>query len=231
MGIPESKNSGIDTLEECFDKDHYLSYTKDISYRYNSRGFRDYEWPEDLSDVVWCVGDSFTVGIGQPFEETWPQLLQKKSGKRCLNLGEDGCSNDTVALRIQEICKLHSPNLIVVMWSYLSRRRINNKNVHHDKKHFGNKEDMENFAKNFKIVNELPTSVINMIVPNAGISNDAITYFMKNISSESTYHLNYVEQVDRARDHHHFGFNTSELVTDLMIEKIDTVDNSSKYVL
>ena len=81
MGIPESKNSGMDTLEECQDKDHYLSYTKDISYRYNSRGFRDHEWPEDLSDVVWCVGDSFTVGIGQPFEETWPQLLGKKLGK------------------------------------------------------------------------------------------------------------------------------------------------------
>ena len=122
MGIPESKNSGMDTLEECHDKDHYLSYTKDISYRYNSRGFRDHEWPEDLSDVVWCVGDSFTVGVGQPFEETWPQLLGKKLGKTCLNIGEDGCANDTMALRIQEICKLHSPKLVVVMWSYFARR-------------------------------------------------------------------------------------------------------------
>jgi hypothetical protein len=86
IGIPESKNSGMDTLEKCLDKDHYLSYTKDISYRYNSRGFRDHEWPEDLSDVIWCVGDSFTVGIGQPFEETWPNILQKQIGMRCLNL-------------------------------------------------------------------------------------------------------------------------------------------------
>ena len=167
MGIPESKNSGIDTLEECRDKDHFLSYTKDISYRYNSKGFRDHEWPEDLSDVVWCVGDSFTVGIGQPFEETWPQVLEKKIGKRCINLGEDGCSNDTMSLRIQEICKLYKPKLIVVMWSYFSRRRVNGKNRMCDKKDFGNQEDLENFSKNFKIVNELPTSIVNLLIPYA----------------------------------------------------------------
>ena len=51
-------------------------------------------------------GDSFTAGIGQPQEETWPQLLQKKIGKRCLNLGEDGCSNDTIYLRIKKIVEL-----------------------------------------------------------------------------------------------------------------------------
>ena len=141
----------MDTLEKCLDKDHYLSYTKDISYRYNSRGFRDHEWPEDLSDVIWCVGDSFTVGIGQPFEETWPKLLQKKLGERCLNLGEDGCSNDTIALRIKEIFKLHNPRLIVVMWSYLARRRIDGENVFHDKNDFGDDKDLVNFSKNIPV--------------------------------------------------------------------------------
>jgi len=70
IGIPESKATGMDTLELCLNKEYFKSYTKQISYRYNSKGFRDDEWPEDLSDVIWCVGDSFTVGIGQPFEET-----------------------------------------------------------------------------------------------------------------------------------------------------------------
>ena len=37
------------------------------------------------------------------------------------------------------------------MWSYLSRRRINNKNVHHDKDSFGPKEDVANFIKNYKM--------------------------------------------------------------------------------
>jgi len=221
MGIPESKNSGMDTLEGCFDKDHYQSYTKDISYRYNSRGFRDYEWPEDLSDVVWCVGDSFTVGIGQPFEETWPQVLDKETGKRCINLGEDGCSNDTMSLRIQEICKLYNPKLIVVMWSYLHRRRVNNKNVHHDVNDFGLEKDIANFSKNFKIVNELPTKIINLTIP---LAFDDVKYVKEKYKS-----IIFTRNIDYARDHYHFDVKTSRGVSQLIIKKIIEFDNTSKY--
>jgi hypothetical protein len=221
MSISERKNIGIDTLEQCYDKDHYLSYTKDISYRYNSRGFRDYEWPRDLSDVVWCVGDSFTVGIGQPFEETWPQLLGKKLGKTCLNIGEDGCANDTMALRIQEICKLHSPKLVVVMWSYFARRRMNGENVHHDRNHFGVDKDMANFSKNFKIVNKLPTNIINLIIPFAFDDTKML--------NENHPDLNCLTQLDYARDHFHFDVKTSVGVCQLIIKKINEFDNTSKY--
>ena len=221
MSISESKNSGMDTLEKCRDKDHYLSYTKDISYRYNSRGFRDHEWPEDLSDVVWCVGDSFTVGIGQPFEETWPQLLGKKLGKTCLNIGEDRCANDTMALRIQEICKLHSPKLVVVMWSYFARRRVNGENVHHDRNHFGVDKDMANFSKNFKIVNELPTNIINLIIPLAFEDTEML--------NENHPELRILKQLDYSRDHHHFDVKTGVGVCQLIIKKINEFDNSSKY--
>ena len=221
MSISERKNIGIDTLEQCYDKDHYLSYTKDISYRYNSRGFRDHEWPEDLSDVVWCVGDSFTVGIGQPFEETWPQVLEKKIGKKCLNIGEDGCSNDTMALRTQEICKLHSPKLVVVMWSYFARRRMNGENVHHDRNHFGVDKDMANFSKNFKIVNELPTNIINLIIPFAFDDTKML--------NENHPDLNCLTQLDYARDHFHFDVKTSVGVCQLIIKKINEFDNTSKY--
>ena len=79
------------------------------------------------------MGDSFTVGIGQPFEETWPKVLEKKIGRKCLNLGEDGCSNDTITQRVQEIYKLHKPQLIIVMWSFLHRRNVNGENVQFDK--------------------------------------------------------------------------------------------------
>ena len=221
MGIPESKNSGLDTLEKCIDKDHFLSYTKDVSYRYNSRGFRDHEWPEDLSDVIWCVGDSFTVGIGQPFEETWPQVLENKTGRRCINLGEDGCANDTLALRIQEICKLHSPKLVVVMWSYFARRRVNGENVNHDRNHFGVEEDMANFSKNFKIVNELPTNIINLIIPFAFNDTEML--------NENHPDLKCMGQLDYARDHHHFDIKTGVGVCQHIIKKINEFDNSSKY--
>lgn len=211
IGVKESNTSGIDTPELCYDLAHFKSYPKNISYMYNSRGFRDHEWPEDLSDVVWCVGDSFTVGIGQPFEETWPQVLQKKLGKRCLNLGEDGCSNDTMALRIQEICKLHSPRLVVVMWSYFARRRVNGENVQHDRNDFGVDKDMANFSKNFKIVNELPTKIINLIIPFAFDDIKSVKEKYKNTIL--------VRHIDYARDHYHFDVKTSNGICDLIIKK------------
>ena len=226
IDIAESKYSGIDTLEECHDKKHFVNYPKKISYRYNSKGFRDHEWPQDLSEVIWCVGDSFTVGLGQPFEETWPQLLEKKLGKRCLNLGEDGCSNDTMAMRIKEISKLCNPTQIVVMWSYLSRRRINNVNVHHDKKSFGLKEDIKNFVENYEIVNQLP-NVINLIVPNATTRPDTLNRFLKKFLKKGKKHypelINF-ELFDYARDGLHFDVNTSTNITKLIIENIETVD-------
>lgn len=219
LGEPESKTSGIDSLELCMNREHYKSYTKEISYRYNSKGFRDHEWPEDLSDVIWCVGDSFTVGVGQPFAETWPQLLEKKIGKRCINLGEDGCANDTMCLRIQEICNLYNPKTIVVMWSYLARRRKNYENVHYDKDSFGDQEDVANFVKNYKIVNQLDTKVINLIIPNAITRPDIMDYVLKKQFKKNS-HLIHFEQLDWARDFHHFDIKTSKNVCDLIAENI-----------
>ena len=215
----------MDCLEDCADKKHYLSYAKDITYWYNSRGFRDMEWPEDLSDVIWCVDDSFTVGIGQPFEETWPQLLQEKTGKRCLNLGEDGCSNDKISLRTKEIFQLYAPKTIVVMWSYFSRRRVNNINVHHNRDDFGDAEDLENFKKNYAMVNALPTNIINLVIPWHKLpQNSDMIEQLKQKNPE----LLFVKQLDYARDSHHFDIKTSTGVCDWVEKKCNEFDKSSK---
>ena len=47
IGIKEDTTLGMDCLELAMDKEHFLNYPKEITYRYNSRGFRDNEWPED----------------------------------------------------------------------------------------------------------------------------------------------------------------------------------------
>ena len=58
--------SGMDSPDLCLDSKHFKSYPYSVSYQYNSRGYRDHEWPDDLQNAVWCIGDSFTVGIGSP---------------------------------------------------------------------------------------------------------------------------------------------------------------------
>jgi len=226
------KTKGMDCYEKCNNKEYFKNYKKEITYQYNSRGFRDREWPLDLSDVVWCIGDSFTVGIGQPFRETWPQTLEKKILKRCLNIGEDGCSNDTIALRALEIYKIYKPKLIIIMWSYFHRRRIKNEDVHFDKKTFGFKEDVQNFIKNFLLVENLPIKTIHLTIPNplvdfAQCSKNVFHYVLSkfNLNQNQINKINTVDQLDFARDYHHFDIKTSEFVCNLIIEKIKELDN------
>lgn len=219
----------MDCPKLCLNRKHFRNYPKKIKYRYNSRGFRDREWPVKLTDVIWCVGDSFTKGIGQPQDEAWPQLLEKRTGKRCLNLGEDGCSNDTMSLRAQEICELYNPFLIIIMWSYFSRRRINDENIPFDKNDFGIMNDIENFLKNFKIVNKLPTNIVNLLIPNATIDIDkwSKTQLDRFSTQSKLFHDRQIltfPQLDRARDYHHFDIKTSEYVCNLIENKLKVFD-------
>jgi hypothetical protein len=117
--------SGIDSEQHCLDKVHFKQYPWPISYQYNSRGFRDQEWPtalDQLKDCIWCIGDSFTVGIGSPIEHTWCHILSQGSGKKTINISMDGASNDWISRISQDIAQLVNPTNMVIMWSYIHRR-------------------------------------------------------------------------------------------------------------
>jgi hypothetical protein len=119
------KYSGIDSFEDCLDQKHFNQYPYSITYNYNSRGFRDQEWPESLEELksaIWCVGDSFTVGLGSPIEHTWPWLLQQQSGLRTVNVSMDGASNNWIARKTLDILQQINPQHIVLHWSYFDRR-------------------------------------------------------------------------------------------------------------
>ena len=122
--------SGIDSLEAISpfaikEKKHFLNYPYPIEYHYNSRGFRDQEWPvsaESFKDSIWCIGDSFTAGVGLPFAHTWPQVLQQTVNRRTINVSLDGASNNWIAKHTCQIINEISPRNIIVQWSYSHRR-------------------------------------------------------------------------------------------------------------
>jgi len=119
--------SGMDSPDHCLDPLHFRQYPYKVEYVYNSRGFRDQEWPdslEDLKEAIWCIGDSFTVGLGQPLDHTWPWCLQEFTGKRTVNLGLDGASNTWLARRANDVIEQIGPKNIVIMWSYVERREL-----------------------------------------------------------------------------------------------------------
>lgn len=119
------KFSGIDHADFCLDSQHFLSYPHKITYDYNSRGFRDQEWPDtmlELHDAIWCIGDSFTVGLGSPIEHIWPTQLAKITNRRIINVSMDGASNEWIARTVEKIVQTVNPPKLVIMWSHIHRR-------------------------------------------------------------------------------------------------------------
>lgn len=96
------------------------------SYYFNSRGFRDAEWPDDLHSAIWCIGDSFTVGIGNTLENIWPQILSRRTGLRTINVSMDGASNTWIARKTTEILKEIQPKTIIIHWGDIQRREKEN---------------------------------------------------------------------------------------------------------
>jgi hypothetical protein len=152
-----STHSGLDSAGRCLSKKHFQEYPHSITYQYNSRGFRDQEWPLDcseLSDAVWCIGDSFTAGIGSPLQFIWPQVLSKKLGCRTINISMDGASNDWISRIASKIIKEVNPSTIVILWSYFHRREDPNSKLPNEQRRMhcvntSDQEDFENFQKCF----------------------------------------------------------------------------------
>ena len=83
------------------------------------------EWPtflDALQNSIWCVGDSFTAGVGVPFLHIWPQILQQITNVRTINISLDGASNNWIARQAGAIINEIKPENLIVQWSYSHRR-------------------------------------------------------------------------------------------------------------
>lgn len=272
--------SGMDSLELCRNKQHFKSYPHKIEYKYNSRGYRDQEWPEsitELQDAIWCFGDSFTVGLGNPEEHIWPNLLSQHVSKRCINVSMDGASNYWIYRKAREVIETINPKLIVIQWSYLHRFELPNTELpdedrrkQHNRDEFtisAVAEEVDNFYKLFNDLGNLD-AIIHTIIPNSGfpdhttihkmwnnvrgtswpmtppasisefeqlpffvseemlkmgVCEDVFAYATHNGSPEYIKvisKLYSVEQLDYARDYHHYSINTAKKVVDYIIKSI-----------
>ena len=167
--------SGIDSAELCLDKKHFAEYPHTISYNYNSRGFRDAEWPDSetaLQDSIWCVGDSFTAGLGSAVEHTWPYIVSQQQQKRTINVSMDGASNEWIARKTIEIYNKLNPDIMIVMWSYFHRREKKSIELSDEDRRIQTSadsaaDDVTNFLYCISQVNKTVKNCIHFIIPNA----------------------------------------------------------------
>ena len=185
----------------------WMTYPYPILYEYNSRGFRDKEWPSNLDDVVWCLGDSFTKGVGVPYEHTWPSILQTNSKKRCINLGIDGAANRLLLNIAKQIISEYNPKYMVIMWSYKHRRYEDPWKFIHYEENICSSKDIEDFKDCFNTVNSLLPNIYNTTVP---------TDISDLTQLNNTLHR--YELLDFGRDGSHFDYLTAEPIVDSIIQ-------------
>lgn len=207
--------------------DPHQQYPYPVEYRYNSRGFRDTEWPEqDLDQCIWCVGDSFTTGIGSTFAHTWPQVLQARTGIRTITVSMDGGSNQWIARRARDIMQAVEPKNLVILWSYLHRRESPDTSLtdHQRRQHYDRttyEDDVEDF---FRCVDQVwRYDVIHGLIPGGTYPNNTGHPLSTGVDDrygrlfQETRFLGQIEQLDWARDGHHFDIITSQSLVDKIV--------------
>ena len=219
--------SGIDSPDQCRNWRHFDSYPYSIEYQFNSRGYRDTEWPEDIQELkkrIWCIGDSFTVGLGAPVEHTWPYLLGKSHPSGTINISMDGASNDWIARRALDIVSAIAPEWIVVQWSYIERRESDDVSLTDEQRRLwhvvGEREGIDNLIHNInKLEQQNITKVIHSTIPN--FTNNQVGQQLL-LKKHSKYSIPHFENLDLARDGWHYDIKTATMVTEKVLQLITT---------
>lgn len=104
------------------DLENYGWIDRSFSYKFNEHGFRSDSFT--MKDGAMFLGCSLTMGIGIPWESTWPYLVSQRLGLACWNLGQGGGSSDTLfRLAYNWIPRLH-PRMVIVMYPAEERFEI-----------------------------------------------------------------------------------------------------------
>jgi hypothetical protein len=218
---------GLDTYEQCLDKEYFKAYPHNVFYFFNQRGFRDNEWPENVENKVWCVGDSFTVGLGQPFEHIWPQQIDNS-----INVSMNGASNDWIARKALYIIQNTNPSAVLIQWSYLHRRENPDHTLPDEMRMMqqdpSDVNDVGNFLKNIKLVesNKGLIPVVHSFIPKfynlEKESTENLTIY-RNLDSIGAIYFPNIEPIDMARDSHHYGKETAVLYAKKYLDLLEKI--------
>ena len=88
-----------------------------LKYQLNSNGYRDYEENKNFKNefCITSLGDSFTVGAGVGFDESYPSLLEKRLNCRVHKLSVWAHSNIEAFLHLQKLD--HKTDLVILgLW-------------------------------------------------------------------------------------------------------------------
>lgn len=218
----QTDSYGMDSIGLCRDKKLFQNYPHTVTYHFNELGYRERPVNEFSRNSVICIGDSFTVGLGLPFELTYPQQLQKIINYPVLNFGLNGASNDWIARKLKTILSHFTPPVIVVHYTFSHRRELDNHSWFDDERTLCDVnmsdnaafEDYENWRLCYNFVNSLNVPVVHSFIPRwhnpDTVPSECIVPF----------------QLDLSRDGFHYGENTCRVLAEKLALKISSTGAS-----
>lgn len=209
---------GIDSLEHCFDKQHYRRFPYNVKYRFNELGYRERPLAEYSSRPVIVIGDSFTQSLGLPFEYSYSQQLENLLGTQCLNFSLNGASNDWISRKLSIILKYFCPCAVVVHYTFSHRREKNCPDWFDDERTLcpidaeGTAQDLLNWQTNHKLIQDLLQDI------------PTVYSFISDWHRGSVDYGNMippVTKIDLARDGFHYGIKTSRRFAENVADRIN----------
>lgn len=192
------------------DLDAYYNAPK-VVYNFNSRGFRDSEWPIDLSNKIWLVGDSGSMGIGIPYECTWPYMIEQTLNQRVIKVCKVNPSNDlNIFAWAKDILTNMQPKIVYVQWTYLWRNTTN--------KIFTLNPSKKDARLTISLMEKLETlrgnaRVINVVTPFMHWDS----YFL-NLVDKTNVDKVIAEDIDLSRDMVHLGIESHKIIAKAMLD-------------
>lgn len=101
---------------------------KQITYSYNSHGFRSEEFESDVNSVLF-MGCSLTFGTGLPLEETYNYIIAKKLKMNFFNVALGGSSNDTAFRFGYHYIPTLKPKLVILASPEITRLELCDNNT------------------------------------------------------------------------------------------------------
>lgn len=109
-----------DTPEKCtLGPRYWQEYpVKEYNYQFNSWGYRAEDFEKYRGQPVnICIGDSATLNIGGPVEDSWPYLLSKYFDIPTLNFGLEGICFTDFELIVQKTKKYFNVKHVFVLYN------------------------------------------------------------------------------------------------------------------
>ena len=201
----------------------------DIEYKTNKQGFRGRHFDDEPGLV--CFGDSFTFGVGNTAENTWPAQLSRMLGSKTWNLGIPGVALDAGVYYAQNFMDEDLPNVtgICIMeptYGITNRvlRRSDPDRLVYQPWHKLYYSNVLTEHMKIRVPEDMREEFMNSLVHTALFQQDIMLNSLKNIAKIKgipfiTVSMTDIKPVDFSRDLMHRGPKSLELVASAMYDK------------